>query len=66
MTASLDVEVISLSLLTELREFSSGRVTFDSISDALAPGIGCIDNNKRQVPSPDKDPPVVVSGNRYP
>jgi hypothetical protein len=36
--ASLDVEVISLRLLTELREFSRGRVTFDSISDALAPG----------------------------
>ena len=36
--ASLDVEVISLSLLTELRAFSRGRVTFDSISEALAPG----------------------------
>ncbi len=36
--ASLDVEVISFRLLTELSAFSRGRVTFDSISDALAPG----------------------------
>ena len=36
--SSLDVEVISLSLLTEFRAFSSGRVTLDSISEALAPG----------------------------
>ena len=36
--ASLDVEVISLRLLTELSAFSSGRVTLVSISDALAPG----------------------------
>jgi hypothetical protein len=36
--ASLEVDVISLRLLTELSEFSSGLVTFDSISEALAPG----------------------------
>ncbi len=37
-TASLDLEVISFRLLTAFSEFSSGRVTFDSISVALAPG----------------------------
>jgi len=34
---SLEVEVISLRLLTELSASSTGRVTLVSISDALAP-----------------------------
>jgi hypothetical protein len=39
--ASLDVDVISLSLLIELRAFSRGRVTFDS-------RIVGINNHERQ------------------
>ena len=57
--ASLEVEVISLSLLTEFRAFSRGLVTFDSISDALAPDK-LYKPQQRAIPSRDKDPPVIA------